>query len=248
MLYKIAICDDEETEIEKINSFLQQFSTNTNIEVKISCFSCGEDLLKQYTNEQSPFDIIFLDVEMKGLTGIQTAEKIRAIPDRNVLIVFITSYPEYMQDSFDVQASQYLSKPLSYKLFEEKFKKIISYLSELSTNITVVSLKDGNIVLHLENIVCIETDKSHTLKSNLLVTTTSETLHIKGKIADLEKELQDKHFISLHRSVLANMRYIKRFNTDTVEFINGKKVELSRRKAAEVKDVFSTYTIMRYKR
>jgi len=248
MLYKIAICDDEKKEIENIAAYLQQFSKNTNINFKISGFSCGENLIEHYTDEQSPFDIIFLDIEMKDLTGIQTAEKIRAIPDRNVLIVFITSYPEYMQDSFDVQASQYLSKPLSYKLFEEKLKKVIGYLDDLTTNITVVSLKDGNIVLYLDNIVCIETDKSQTLKSNLLITTTNETIPIKGKIADLEKELQGRYFISLHRSVLANMRYIKRFNTDTVEFINGKKVELSRRKATEVKDAFSTYTIMRYKK
>jgi DNA-binding LytR/AlgR family response regulator len=245
MLYKIAICDDEEKERNGIHDYLTRFSIGADVEFTANHFSSGEELVRRYKSEQSSFDIIFLDIEMKELNGIQTAEKIRVIPDRNVLIIFITSYPEYMQDSFDVQASQYLSKPLSYELFEEKLKKVISYLDELETNITVMSPKDGNVILHLDDIICFETDKSKTLKSNLLVTTTNGELLVKGKISDLENQLQDKYFVTLHRSVLANMKYIKRFATDTVEFTNGKIVELSRRKVTEVKEAFSKYTVMR---
>jgi DNA-binding LytR/AlgR family response regulator len=244
MLYKIAICDDEENEISKINDYLIQFSVKTGINIMVSKFSSGEDLLKHYNT----FDIMFLDIEMQGLTGIQAAEKIRAIPDRNVLIVFITSYPSYMQDSFDVQASQYLSKPLSYSLFEEKLRKIITYLTDLETNITVFSLKSGNIILHLDNIICFETSKSKTLKSNLTVTTINGIFDIKGKITDYERELAGKYFISVHRSVLANMKYIRRFNSDTVEFTNGKTVDFSRRKADMIKEAFSKYMVMRYKK
>ena len=80
---------------------------------------------------------------MPGRNGIEIAEEIRRIPDRNVLIAFITSYPEYMQDSFDVQASQYFTKPLSYELFEEKLTKMLGYINDLETNITVLSQKSG---------------------------------------------------------------------------------------------------------
>ena len=80
---------------------------------------------------------------MPGRNGIETAEEIRKIPDRNVIIAFITSYPEYMQDSFDVQASQYLTKPISYELFEQKLEKMLAYIGELETNITVISQKMG---------------------------------------------------------------------------------------------------------
>jgi DNA-binding LytR/AlgR family response regulator len=248
MLYKVAICDDEEKEVKKVDDFLMDFSMKFNVDFKISRFSCGESLVREYAENKSPFDIIFLDIEMKELNGIQTAEKVRKSPDRNVLIVFITCYPEYMQDSFDVQASQYLTKPLSYEHFEEKLQRILCYLNELDTNITVVSLKDGNIILHLEDVLYIETAKSATLKSNLIVTTTSEKISIKGKIAGFEQELKSNHFIALHRSVLANMKYIRRFSTNMVVFTNGDEVEFSRRKAAEVKEAFSKYTVMRYKR
>ena len=248
MLYRIAICDDEEKELTRIDDFLMHFSMKTDIDFKTTKFNSGESLVEHYGGKQNLFDIIFLDVEMCELTGIQTADKIRSIPDRNVIIIFITSYPEYMQDSFDVQASQYLSKPLSYNDFSIQMQKTIKYLTEIETNITVVSLKNENIVLHLDDVVCIETAPSMTLKSNLTVTTVDGEIDIKGKLTDFEKALKSQYFISVHRSVLANMKYIKRFNSDVVEFMNGKQVDMSRRRVADVKETFSKYTVMRYKK
>lgn len=248
MLYSIAVCDDNEHDLQKIQDWLIKFSIESNIEFNIDKFSNGESLIKEYEQTLKKFDIIFLDVEMSGLSGIDVAEKVRSLPDRNVLIIFVTSYPEYMQDSFDVQASQYLIKPLSYAVFKEKLSKMIGYLIDLETNIKVISMKSEEYILHLEDIVCFETLKSPTIKSTLVVTTTGGEIQIKGKIIDFENELADKFFISVHRSVLVNMRYIRRFNAHTLEFTTGKRVEISRRKISEVKDAFSKYMVMRYRR
>ncbi len=244
MLYRIAICDDELSQIKIIEDYLTRFSIKKDVEFHTERFTSGIDLLKKYYNENSPFEMLFLDMEMPGLNGIETAEKIRAIPDRNVLISFITSYPEYMQDSFDVQASQYFTKPLSYELFEQKLEKMLAYIGELETNITVISQKSGEIVLYLDEIVCIESDK----KSGIIITTNKEEHTVKGKLTEYEKELADKYFISIHRTCLANMRYIRRFNADSLEFSTGKTVPVSRRKLSEIKDAFSKYMVMRYKR
>lgn len=244
MQYKVAICDDEINQIKNISDYIAKFSIKTDIEFSIKCYTNSNELLKKYYNERSPFDMIFLDMEMPERSGIETAEEIRRIPDRNVLISFITSYPEYMQDSFDVQASQYLIKPVSYELFEEKLEKMLQYISDLETNIIVLSQKIGETVLHLDDIICIEANKN----SSLIITMQNDKIIIKGKLADYEKELADKYFISIHRSCLANMRYIKRFNADSLEFSNGKTVSVSRRRLPEIKDVFSKYMIMRYKR
>ena len=126
MLYRIAICDDELSQITIVEDYLTRFSIKTDTEFHIERFSSGNELLKKYYNEKSPFDLVFMDMEMPGRNGIETAEEIRKIPDRNVIIAFITSYPEYMQDSFDVQASQYLTKPISYELFEQKLEKMLA--------------------------------------------------------------------------------------------------------------------------
>ncbi len=244
MLYRIAICDDEISQIKNISDYLTRFSTKTDTEFQIERFTSGNELLKKYYNEKSPFDIIFLDMEMPGRNGIETAEEIRRIPDRNVLIAFITSYPEYMQDSFDVQASQYFTKPISYELFEQKLKKMLSYIGELETNITVISQKSGEIILHLDDIVCFEAVK----KTGVVITTNKDEMIIKGKLTDFEDELANKYFISIHRLCIANMKYIRKFNADSLEFSTGKIVPVSRRKLSEIKDAFSKYMVMRYKR
>ena len=244
MLYRIAICDDEISQIKNISDYLTRFSIKTDTEFQIERFTSGNELLKKYYNEKSPFDILFLDMEMPGLNGIETAEEIRRIPDRNVLIAFITSYPEYMQDSFDVQASQYFTKPVSYELFEQKLEKMLDYINGLETNITVLSQKSGETILYLDDIICIEANKN----SNLIITTQNEEIVIKGKINNYEKELANKYFISIHRSCLANMKYIRKFNADSLEFSTGKIVPVSRRKLSEIKEAFSKYMVMRYKR
>ena len=248
MVLNVAICDDELSEIKTLGDFITAFSIQSGVEFKVNKYTRGKELLGSYNGNPSKYDVIFLDVEMPEINGIEIAEQIRKIPDRNVLIIFITSYPEYMQDSFDVQAYQYLTKPLTYNLFEDKMKRLIDYLNELQTNIAVISLKSGEILLHLDDIVCIETVKSLTTKSNLLVTTVNDEIRIKGKIAELEQKLKDQYFVSVHRSVLVNMKYVKRFNSNMVELTNGKKVEASRRKITEVKEAFSKYMIVRYKK
>lgn len=244
MLYRIAICDDEISQIKNISDYLTRFSIKTDTEFQIERFTSSNELLKKYYNEKSPFDILFLDMEMPGRNGIETAEEIRRIPDRNVLIAFITSYPEYMQDSFDVQASQYFTKPVSYELFEQKLEKMLDYINGLETNITVLSQKSGETILYLDDIICIEANKN----SNLTITTQNEEIVIKGKINNYEKELANKYFISIHRSCLANMKYIRKFNADSLEFSTGKIVPVSRRKLSEIKEAFSKYMVMRYKR
>ncbi len=244
MLYKIAICDDELNQIKIVSDYLTRFSIKTDTEFQIERFTSGNELLKKYYNEKSPFDIIFLDMEMPGRNGIETAEEIRRIPDRNVLIAFITSFPEYMQDSFDVQASQYFTKPISYELFEQKLEKMLSYIGELETNITVISQKNGEIILHLDDIVCFESVK----KTGVVITTNKDEMIIKGKLTDFEDELAGKYFINIHRTCLANMRYIRKFNADSLEFSTGKIVPVSRRKLSEIKEAFSKYMVMRYKR
>ncbi|MCD7730097.1 MAG: LytTR family transcriptional regulator [Oscillospiraceae bacterium] len=159
-------------------------------------------------------------------------------------IAFITSSPEYMQDSFDVQTSQYLTKPISYVLFEQKLEKMLSYIGELETNITVISQKSGEFILLLDDIVCIESDK----KAGVIIITNKDEIIIKDKLTDFEDELADKYFVCIHRSCIANMKYIRKFNADSLEFSTGKIVPVSRHRLPEIKDAFSKYMVMRYKR
>lgn len=237
MTYTIAVCDDEQAQIDILKNNLIKYSIDTDIEFYIDEYISGELLIEKYKSVKSPYDIIFLDMEMPDIKGLDVAAAIRELPDRNVSIAFVTSYPEYMQDSFDVQASQYIIKPVVYDQLAKKLDIILKCINASYTNIKVISEKNGERVLYLDYVICIETEKS----SKLLVTTISETFLITAKLSDLAKELSDKDFVSVHRTCLANMKYIRKFNADSLEFTSGKPVNLSRRRLPEIKELFSKY-------
>ena len=205
MTYTVAVCDDEQTQIDILKNNLIKYSIDTDIEFFIDEYISGELLIEKYKSVKSPYDIIFLDMEMPDIKGLDVATAIRELPDRNVSIAFVTIYPEYMQDSFDVQTSQYIIKPVVYEQLAKKLDIILKCINASYTNIKVISEKNGERVLYLDDVICIETEKS----SKLLVTTISETFLITAKLSDLAKELSDKDFISVHRTCLANMKYFR---------------------------------------
>lgn len=101
-MFNIAICDDEEQQRERVKTMLLSLSLKTNFDFQISLFTSGEQLLSHYREVGDTFNILILDVEMGGMNGIQTAKEIRNMKFLDVQIMFLTSYPEYMVESFDV--------------------------------------------------------------------------------------------------------------------------------------------------
>lgn len=241
MTYYVAVCDDEQSQIDILKHNLIKYSMKTDVEFVVDDYTSGEKLIEKYKSNKSPYDIVFLDMEMPDIKGLDVAAAIRELPDRNVSIAFVTSYPEYMQDSFNVQAAQYIIKPIIYDKFAERLYNMLNSIDASYSNIKVISEKSGERVLYLDNVICIETDKS----SRLLVTTISEVFTISAKLSDMEKELSDKDFVSVHRTCLANMRYIRKFNSDSLEFTSGKIVNVSRRRLPKIKAIFSKYVSKR---
>lgn len=237
MIYTVAICDDEQEQIDILRHNLTQYSMDNDIDFYIDEYINGEQLVEKYKISKTPYDILFLDMEMPDMKGLDVAAAIREIPDRNVSIAFVTSYPEYMIDSFNVQTSQYILKPLVYEQISKNIDMILKTINNSYSNIIVVSEKGGEQVIHLDDVICIETEKS----SKLLVTEVSKTYYIVSKLSEMEKELSDRGFVSVHRTCLANMKYIRKFNSDSLEFTSGKTVNMSRRKLPEVKEIFSKY-------
>lgn len=125
----------------------------------------------------------------------------------------------------------------SYEQISKNIDMILKTINNSYSNIIVVSEKGGEQVIHLDDVICIETEKS----SKLLVTEVSKTYYIVSKLSEMEKKLSDRGFVSVHRSCLANMKYIRKFNSDSLEFTSGKTVNMSRRKLPEVKEIFSKY-------
>ena len=159
---KIAICDDDEDYIE----FLKiQIKNAFDFEYHITEYNCGEDLLKTYISEKLTFDVIFLDIQMSGINGVVTAQKIRET-DTKVIIVFLTGYQQYAISGYEVEAFRYILKNSPVSVIT---RNLYSIYNKVVTNKKYVSFtsKGKDIILEPCEITFIEShdkiSKIHTL-------------------------------------------------------------------------------------
>ncbi|WP_217561143.1 LytTR family DNA-binding domain-containing protein [Paenibacillus sp. GbtcB18] len=244
-MYRVAICDDEEKQRELVKNILITLSIKTNIEFEIELFGSGEQLTAYYERQETPFHILLLDVEMGGINGIQTARRIRELNNLDEQIIFLTGYPEYMIESFDVMTFQYLIKPVAPSILEEKIIKLCQYFQALDKKFMVIKSAYDEIVIKYDDLISIEAAKSLTIKSKLHFTTVNQTYESKGTISDYALALKDHKFLQIHRSIIINLLHVRKFAKGVVLMSNGTELPIGRSKVKEVKDVYTKFMIMK---
>lgn len=195
----IAICDDVYQDKHCLFNSLSSFCATNYFDAAITEYDSGEALVETFA--KGMFDIIFLDIYMNGLSGIDTAKKIRDI-DKECLLVFVTSSNEHAVEGFAVNALHYLIKPISAEKLAEVFarcQKILDaaqYLEVMSERLFVK--------IPVNSIQYIEVyDKTCFIHKDLEVIKTYLTLE------EIAKQLDKRTFLRCHRSYIVNMRYIE---------------------------------------
>ena len=194
-MINIAICDDEKHMSDHIRAFVSDFFRKKNREIYFRTFSGGEELLSY----DGQIDILFLDIQMKGMDGMETARKMRASRFRGFLI-FITVLKEMVFQSFEVQAYDYLVKPVDEKQFGKTMERLFASMQNASEDSLLVQKGyEGRIIREDEIVFCEIIDRKIYL--NL---TSGEVVDYYERIENLESKL-DSHFFRCHRSYLINL-------------------------------------------
>ncbi|WP_348620195.1 LytR/AlgR family response regulator transcription factor [Paenibacillus polymyxa] len=241
-MLNVAICDDKVEQRNMNKEFLKKLEMNTNRSFYTQCFSSGNALLEYYINQAgSPFHIIIMGIKMSGLNGIEIAKKIRQIPDRDVKIIFLTRYPNYIMDSFDVQASQYLLKPVSYDLFAKKMLVICDNICSSDKRYILIKSNGEEIAVKYEDIISIVNTKCCP-KGYLEFTTLDHQYMVRGALRNFTDKLTD-HFISVHRSTIVNMNHIEKFTSTSIYMCNGSVVPLGRSKVKQFRNTYIEFLI-----
>lgn len=147
-----------------------------------------------------------------------------------------------MQKSFGVQAFQYLLKPITYDVFKKEIIRTIQYIEKDNESILVTDGDTGyETAVRLKNIVAIEKQKGNAVME---ITLEKSKMNAKGNISDYEDKLVENHFIRISRNCIVNMKFIHSFFEREIRMTTGKRVEMSRRKITEVKEVFTKYLVL----
>ena len=230
-MIRIAICDDEKHMSDHIRAFVSDFFRKKNREIQLRTFSSGEELL----NYDGQIDILFLDIQMKGMDGIETARKLRDSKFRGFLI-FITVLKEMVFSSFEVQAYDYLLKPVEEKQFEKTMERLYASMRSAGEDSMLIQKGyEGRIVQKDEIIFCEIMDRKIYL--NL---TSGEVLDYYEQIENLETKL-GSHFFRCHRSYLINLKHLKGYKNGTAYMDNGREVPVSRLRSKEFSGVILQY-------
>lgn len=218
MILHFAVCDDEQTQLDFLSSCLKEWADRSSIPIRISTFSSAESFLFQYAEEKS-FHFLLLDIEMKQMNGIELATRIRQ-DNREIQIIFITGYMEYIASGYDVEALHYLLKPVTFEKLSSVLNRGCERIGQQEKSI-LLEYKDETLRIPLYEIRYLE------VRQNYVTIHGAEDYTVKKTLSQLEQELDDS-FFRTGRSFLVNLRYVKKITKKEVLLKDDTSVPLSR--------------------
>ncbi len=231
---KIAIADDEESEQKILIKYITEWAEIKNETVEISAFQSSESFLFSWEDEKD-YRLLVLDIEMGEMNGMELAHRVRA-EDKDISIIFVTGYDEYMQYGYDVSALHYLIKPVN----KEKLFQVLDRLKETKPE-------------EVPSLLVNSEDKVRRIKVNTIMYaeaaghgsvmhTVDEVLSLKQSIGEIEKQMiQVKGVVKCHRAYLVNMRFVSAIQNAAIVLDNGEKLPVSRMQVKRVQQEFLTY-------
>jgi len=233
-MLRIAVCDDNLKYLDEVKALIKKWSDVRNKTVEISVFDNGDSLIERQANY--PSDIIFLDIMMPLLSGMDTAKEIRTT-DKDVKIVFLTSSPEFAIESYDVKASGYLLKPAK----QEKIYKMLDECSDILMNepeSTIIKTSFGYHKIFFNKIEYIEAQNRKVvflLKDGTAV----EALDTFSNYAEIFTP--EKGFFKCHRSYIVSIADVDTFNSTEITTKSGIRIPIARGLGKDFKETYFTY-------
>lgn len=239
-MIKVAICDDDMAITGKIEGMLCNIAKRRFIQIDIEVFWKGEHLVKAVENDAC-YDIIFLDIEMGCEDGITVARRIRET-DRNVLIVYVTSYESYMKESFLVRPFRFLVKPVEEEEMAECFWAACEEVNSADSYFRY-SYQRLNRKILIRDIYYFESQRR-----KIYIATEKEILELYGKLNEIEKILKasKETFLRVHQSFLVNYRHIESMAYDFIVMANGKWISISEERRKQIAQQYCAMEDMFY--
>lgn len=232
--YRIIVVEDSDREYGTLQHALESYEHEKGLSFTITRFTSIEEFLTAYRGNA---DLIFLDIQLPGMNGMEGAERLRRL-DRSVALVFVTNLAQYAVNGYEVDALDYIVKPLSIKKLyyvmdkalqraesnvrqkRVTIRNVSSFSSVYSGSITYVEVMGHHMTVHL---------------------TDGKEMSATGSLTTLYEELKDYGFERCNSCYLVNMRYIEEVRGDVLKMTSGQELLISKRKKKDFTDRFMDY-------
>lgn len=228
----IAICDDEKDFVQHLTGLVEHYSKESGEPIKVTPYYDGMDLIEKY---DPSIDLIFLDIQMRLLDGLHTAERLRQM-DENVGIIFLTTLTQYGLEGYKYQATNYIIKPLKYARLKSELDRFIGRRRRDEVPSVVITNDSGKYKVPLKSVRYVKT-----FKRNLLFHTEQEEIISYRSMKEMEQELSGRDFVRCHTSYLVNLFYVKGVKKLDIELISGEHIPISQPKRKEFMEKLTEY-------
>lgn len=237
----IAICDDDLIFLNHLESSFVALLSSLDSKYQVYSYGSGEEILN--AAKQISFDIVFLDIDMPGLNGKDTAQRLRELSTNRFKLVFISDYYEEVFYTFKYCIESFIPKNKVDEFLDSEVKRIVDMIIDQNKENQTFSFKysknngflDGCV--NLDEIVFIES-----LNGDVILHTVFEEYSLVNyKFEKIKKQFSKYNFVDIHRTCFINIAFISSIEHDDVVLKNGMRLPLSRRKRSNVKDAFFKY-------
>lgn len=222
-MYRIAVVEDEQQYRDEVCQYIEQYATEHQLKFDVTTYTDGQEIVDDV---QKHYDIIFFDIEMTKLNGMDAAKVIRE-RDVNVVMVFITNMAQYAIEGYEVGALDFVLKPIDYYGFSFRLARALGRVQKKQGNLEFAINTPGGIKkLNSNDIYYIE------IENRFLVYHTAEgDFSQRGTLQSAEEMFQDYHFVKCNHWYLVNLKYVTEIEENIVH-VAGSRLEISRRNRA----------------
>lgn len=228
---KIAIAEDDPKNRETVVSFLNAYAEEHALTFDITTFPDGAALVDSYRPD---YDIVFLDIEMPHINGMRAAELIREKDDR-VILVFITNVARYAVKGYEVQALDYILKPLNKDAFFAKLDRIVKMAKRREEKSVLLNTSDGSKRIPVSHILYAEA-----LRHQVVYHTEEGDITVRGSLKDAEQLVEGCGFEKCNSGFLVNLRHVRGISGDDA-LVGSDRLPISRARKKPFMQALTAY-------
>ena len=230
----IAIVEDEAFYVQQIQNYMERYQQESQREISVTVYSDGEDILDNYKGD---YDIILMDIQMRFMDGMTAAKNIRKLDDA-VVIMFITNMTQYAVQGYEVDALDYIIKPVEYFAFSQKLEKAVGRIRRRKRFYVTIPVEEGIQKLDVSSIYYIEA-RGH----QAVYKTDSGAYTARAALQDLEGLMEQYGFYRCSKGYLVNMKLVDGISGGDC-IIHGEKIPIGRSKKKEFMECLIRYVNM----